>query len=91
MASMAVVAAICVLVWHTRWRWLTLPIGTAFVVIVGSSRVYFGVHYPSDILAGWAASLSWVIGLELLLNRHNRGRAKGRGLGSEDCERAYMR
>ena len=67
MGSMALVAAVVVLTWPTRWRWLVLILGAIFVLMVGMSRVYLGVHYPSDILAGWTASLAWVIGVSLVL------------------------
>jgi undecaprenyl-diphosphatase len=66
MHSMAVVAALVALTWHSRWRWLVALIGVCFVFLVGLSRIYLGVHFPSDILAGWTASLTWVIGLSFL-------------------------
>jgi membrane-associated phospholipid phosphatase len=67
MESMAVVTAIICLVWNRgNWRWVSLALGLLFVLLVGASRVYLGVHYPSDVLAGWLASFAWVIGLAMI-------------------------
>lgn len=66
MQSMAVVAGLVALTWHGRLRWPVALIGVCFVFLVGLSRVYLGVHFPSDILAGWMASLAWTIGLSVL-------------------------
>jgi undecaprenyl-diphosphatase len=63
MGSMAFVAALAVLAWPTRWRWWAIVLGGAFTLLVGFSRVYLGVHFPSDVVAGWSASLAWVLGL----------------------------
>jgi undecaprenyl-diphosphatase len=70
MQSTALAAALVVLLWPTAARSATLAVGGLFVVLVGISRIYLGVHFPSDILAGWAASVAWVVGLSFLFYRH---------------------
>lgn len=67
MSSMTFVAVLVILTWGSRWRWLVLIVGTIFVLVIGWTRLYLGVHYPSDILAGWMVSVGWAVGVSLII------------------------
>ena len=36
-----------------------IAVASFLTFVVGLSRVYLGVHYPTDVLAGWTAGLGW--------------------------------
>lgn len=52
---------------------LLLAVGLTFMV--GLSRIFLGLHYPSDVVAGWMAGLAWA-GLCLLIAEWLQGRGK---------------
>ncbi|KFN40983.1 phosphatase PAP2 family protein [Arenimonas oryziterrae] len=69
MGSMTLALAVVLLCWPTRWRWLVVSVSFALVLLIAASRLYLGVHYPSDILAGWASACAWVFGVYVLVYR----------------------
>lgn len=61
MISMALALTLIVLTYHSRVRWVSLSLGLFYVLIIGFSRLYLGVHYPTDILGGWLISSIWIV------------------------------
>jgi undecaprenyl-diphosphatase len=51
---------------HATWKKSLLWAAAAFLAaVIGFSRVYLGVHYPTDVIAGYAAALVWVIAVAI--------------------------
>jgi undecaprenyl-diphosphatase len=44
-----------------RVRIYLVAVGVLLALVVGVTRVYLGVHYPSDVLAGWTVGFAWAL------------------------------
>jgi membrane-associated phospholipid phosphatase len=52
-----------VVLWHTRRFWLrglAVAVAVAVPLAVGGSRLYRGMHYPTDVLAGLLLGVAWL-------------------------------
>ena len=62
MSAMVIFGTIAtVLVLRPRLRSIVLPTATFLIVAIGFSRVYLGVHWAFDVLAGFAAGVPFVL------------------------------
>ena len=45
----------------TRWHRLAVGAAILLSLLIGTSRVMLGVHWPSDVIGGWAFGMLWVL------------------------------
>jgi undecaprenyl-diphosphatase len=86
MTSAAVYLTLGALLMRVAKRRLTriycMIIAMLATFLIGASRVYLGVHYPTDVLAGWVVGMSWALMCWML----ERAMERGAGLKRERAE-----
>ena len=81
MSSATFALALAVIAWPTRWRWPAAGLAATFALLMGLSRVYLGVHWLTDVLAGWVLAVAVVAATQLIVEsvtarRSRRSREK---------------
>jgi len=62
---------------HRALKIYFMVVAVLLTFLVGLSRVYLGVHYPTDVLAGWTAGLAWALVWWLIVRfLQHRGRVE---------------
>ena len=78
--SAVVAAAVLLLVFlpllRSAWRALAVVAAVTFPIAIGFARVTLGVHYVSDVLAGYALGTAWVAAMIAAFNVWQRERAR---------------
>lgn len=59
-----------------RLRIIIWIVATAMFLLIGLSRIYLGVHYTTDVIAGFAAALIWVLMIRFVELELKRRRAR---------------
>ena len=87
-------AAVCfygaiaaIIIWHTRHRWIkvvAVVVSAAVPLTIGGSRVYRGMHYPTDVLVGGLLGAIWLTVVLVYVRTHDAG---GRRDAAVDADR----
>ena len=71
-----------------RTRSFVIGAAALLVFLIGVTRIYLGVHYPSDVLGGWTVGAAWALLTGLIAtNLQQRHRIEGRAKTPRPSER----
>lgn len=76
---------------HGRRRVAAFALGAAYVLIIGFSRVALGVHYVTDVLAGYALGAAWVAAMAAVFRAWQRERGRPDTDASDGLETDALR
>ena len=51
-------------------KWFSITILSILIITIGISRIYLGVHYTSDVLAGFLISIAYLILYTNIINKY---------------------
>jgi membrane-associated phospholipid phosphatase len=90
-------AAVCfygsiaaIIIWHSRNRWirvLAVAVSAAVPMLIAVSRVYRGMHYPTDVLAGALLGAIWLTVVIWYVRTHDADRARR---AADDADRRLV-
>ncbi len=55
-----------------------IVVAAFLTILIGVSRIYLGVHYPTDVLGGWCIGTAWALGCWVLMTWLQRGGQEAR-------------
>lgn len=65
MTAMTFYGIVCYLLWqripHMKGKFALLSLCSVFILMIGMSRIYLGVHFPSDIIGGYFGGIIWLM------------------------------
>ncbi|MQW91468.1 phosphatase PAP2 family protein [Acinetobacter wanghuae] len=71
-AYAACIAGLMLLIYqHHPQRSIIALCAVIWMSCMGISRVYLGVHFPSDVISGWSISFIWISALYLVLRKYS--------------------